>query len=344
MSIPWLLRIVSGKQKGPLAALVRALLSCLTPFYRFGVWYRNRQFDSGSREVKPVAAKVISIGNITTGGTGKTPMVIWVSKLLAGQNVSHGIVSRGYGAKDSDAPNDEALELKARLPNVPHVQNPDRVAAANRCIDEHGVSTIVLDDGFQHRRIARDLDIVLVDASNPFGYGSLLPRGLLREPISSLARADVVVITRCERVAETAIEKIKSTISAASSAPVVLCKTKATGLINEDGAEMSLEKLRKGNWFVFSAIGNQSAFEESLRQLGCNVVGCQRYRDHHNFNASDELEIFFQANQCDADSIICTHKDLVKIDKASLKMPTYALKIEIEIFEGQDELQKKILG
>ena len=161
MSIEWLLEIISGKQKGLLAALVRFLLWCLTPIYRFVVRRRNRQFDSGSRNIESVAAKVISVGNITTGGTGKTPMVVWICKFLQQRQTKVAIVSRGYGSKDG-SPNDEAMELAARLPDVPHEQNPDRVAAAKHCIDQHSAQAIVLDDGFQHRNLARDVDVVLV--------------------------------------------------------------------------------------------------------------------------------------------------------------------------------------
>lgn len=344
MNVTWLLRIVSGEERGPFAALIRAVLRGLTPFYRMGVWYRNRQFDLGSRCAEHVDAKVVSIGNITTGGTGKTPMVIWVCNLLADHNINAGIVSRGYGAKDRETPNDEAMELKARLPNVPHVQNPDRVAAANRCIAEHAVEAIVLDDGFQHRRIARDLDIVLIDASNPFGYNHLLPRGLLREPVESLARADAVVVTRCNRVDEAAIKTIKDRVSEVTSVPIALCKTKATGLIDENGNESSLEKLKADNWFVFSGIGNHTAFENSLRNLGCNVVGSKQFRDHHNFDAADAKQIFKLANHCKADSIVCTHKDLVKFKDNNLNLPSFALKIELEFVEGAEELGVRILA
>ena len=129
---------------------------------------------------------VISVGNITTGGTGKTPMVAWLARWFRNQDVRVALVSRGYRA-EAEGQNDEARELATLLPDVPHLQNPDRVAAARIAIDELETQLIILDDGFQHRRIHRDLEIVLIDALQPFGFGHVLPRGLLREPLRGLA-------------------------------------------------------------------------------------------------------------------------------------------------------------
>ncbi|QEG20533.1 tetraacyldisaccharide 4'-kinase [Mariniblastus fucicola] len=353
MSIPWLLRIVSGKQKGPAAALVRVGLWSLTPIYRFAVWFRNRQFDTGSRDITSVDAKVISIGNLTTGGTGKTPMVVWVSQLLQRNNLSVGIVSRGYGSRDDQTPNDEALELLSRLPAVPHVQNPDRVAAARSCIEKHSVDAIVLDDGFQHRRIGRDLDIVLIDASNPFGFGNVLPRGLLREPISSLKRADIVVVTRCDRVEADMVLATRRRIAAETSAPIVLARTTANSLFQhknseatttDEPTEIPIAKAHSGRWFAFSAIGNPESFEASLAELQLDVLGSIRFRDHHHFDDGDLRKIVVAAKQAGADRLVCTHKDLVKISRESIgDRPVFALKIDFEIFEGQEEIEQAIL-
>ncbi len=345
MSISSLLKIISGEQAGLLASIVRACLGCLAPLYRVAVWYRNRQFDSGSREVETVAAKVVSIGNITTGGTGKTPMVVWVCKLLQRHEIKVGIVSRGYGAKQAGSQNDEAMELESRLRSVPHIQNPDRVAAANRCIEEHTVDAIVLDDGFQHRRLGRDLDIVLIDASNPFGYGRLLPRGLLREPVSSLKRSDVVVVTRCDRVSDDRLTEIRFQIERETSSPVVCARTKAVALIQSDEEELAIEVLNAGSWFAFSAIGNPTAFENSLRELGCELVGTKQFHDHHHFD-EDELKNMAQvANANGAKRLVCTHKDLVKVGRNEIEgLPVHALKIELEVYEGSETLERLIRG
>ena len=343
MSIQWLLEIISGKRKGLLAAAVRFILWCLTPLYRFGVSSRNRKFDSGSSEIESVDAKVISVGNITTGGTGKTPMVVWICAFLQQQQTKVAIVSRGYGSKDG-MPNDEALELAARLPNVPHVQNPDRVAAARQCISEHSVEAIVLDDGFQHRKLARDLDVVLVDASNPFGHGFMIPRGLLREPVSSLNRADVVVVTRCDSVNQSQLEATRKRIANETSAPIAFAKTKATSLIQHDGSELAIEDAVSGTWFAFSAIGNPEPFEVSLSELDFNVVDAMRFRDHHHFGPDDLQRIVLAAKKSGADRIVCTHKDLVKVGATEIDgIPVFALRVDVEIVEGRDQLEAMLM-
>lgn len=340
MSIHWLLEIIAGKRNGPLAAALRFLLWCLTPIYRFVVWNRNRQFDSGSREIGSVDAKVISIGNITTGGTGKTPMVIWICEFLHRKQATAAIVSRGYGSKNG-LPNDEALELAARLPGVPHVQNPDRVAAAKQCVNENSVDVIVLDDGFQHRRLNRDLDIVLIDASNPFGYGYLIPRGLLREPVTSLKRADAIVVTRCDRVDVKKLESVRTQIERATSAPIAFARTKATMLIQSDGTEHSIAEFESENWFAFSAIGNPAAFESLLSALEFNIVESMRFRDHHHFDESELQQIASAAKQAGAQRMVCTHKDLVKLDVTEIDgIALFALRIDMEIFEGRERLEE----
>jgi tetraacyldisaccharide 4'-kinase len=344
MSIPSLLKIISGQRKGIAASAIRAGLSCLTPIYRLGVWYRNRQFDSRSRKIESVSAKVISIGNITTGGTGKTPMVVWVCQFLERQKLSAGIVSRGYGAEvDGASKNDEAMELENRLPAVPHVQNRDRVRAAQECIHDNRVDVIVLDDGFQHRRLHRDLDIVLIDASNPFGYDRLLPRGLLREPIGALCRADCVVVTRCDRVSDTGLELIRDRIESATDAPIVLSQTKASALIQFSGERSSIESLRSNRWFAFSAIGNPEAFEGSLLDSGFELVGAMQFRDHHWFTADDLEAIATEARAAGAERLVCTHKDLVKVARDQIdEIFVHALLIETDMVEGEEMFEQLI--
>ena len=190
--------LVSGQQRGLRAAAWRALLRTAETPYALAMRVRNLRYNL-TRYVHVADVPVISVGNLTLGGTGKTPLVAWIARWLRQRDVRVTIVSRGYGAERGE-PNDEALELEQRLPDVPHLQNADRVAAAHTAIEEFDCQVVVLDDGFQHRRLARDLDIVLLDACEPFGFGHVFPRGLLREPISGLKRADVVVLSRADMV------------------------------------------------------------------------------------------------------------------------------------------------
>ena len=159
--------------------MLRLLLHAAEVPYALVVGWRNRRFDRHPERVFRVAVPVISVGNLTTGGTGKTPLVEWLARWFRAAGVRVTLISRGYAA-EKGARNDEAMELEQRLPDVPHLQNPDRVQAARIAVEELDCQLIILDDAFQHRAIARDLDIVLIDATEPFGYGHLLPRGLLR--------------------------------------------------------------------------------------------------------------------------------------------------------------------
>ncbi|MEM0927420.1 MAG: tetraacyldisaccharide 4'-kinase, partial [Planctomycetota bacterium] len=204
------LRIIDGSDRRIAASVIRIGLWAASFPYRFAIGLRNRSFDRGTN-VSRVDVPVISVGNLTTGGTGKTPVVAFLAKWFRDRGVRVAIVSRGYGRGDADE-NDEALELHQRLPDVPHLQDPDRVQSARIAIEELGTQLILMDDGFQHRRLDRDLDIVLIDATCPFGHGYLLPRGLLREPTSSLARADAVLLTRSDLVEQRCLSEIEKTV------------------------------------------------------------------------------------------------------------------------------------
>ena len=188
--------LVSGRRRGVVAAALRGILAAAEVPYAWAVRRRNRRYDCGAKAIYRVDVPVISVGNLTLGGTGKTPMVEWIVRRLQAQGKKAGIVSRGYGSRQGA--NDEARELAWKLPDVPHVQDPDRVAAARRAIREFACQVLVLDDAFQHRRIGRNLDIVLLDALEPFGFEHVFPRGTLREPVEGLARADVVALSRAD--------------------------------------------------------------------------------------------------------------------------------------------------
>jgi tetraacyldisaccharide 4'-kinase len=171
--------LVSGNRRGLGASLARGVLRLVEWPYTVAVRVRNRRFDRGGRPIERVTVPVISVGNLTLGGTGKTPMVEWLCRRLRAAGLRVTIISRGYRSPDG-AVNDEAMELEQKLNDVPHVQNADRVSAAKMAIEEFECQVIVLDDAFQHRSIARDLDIVLLDSLEPFGFEHVFPRGTLR--------------------------------------------------------------------------------------------------------------------------------------------------------------------
>ncbi len=178
--------VVSGRRRGPTATLLRGVLRLAEVPYSLAMRQRNRSFESGRRPSHQVNAIVVSVGNLTLGGTGKTPMVEWLARWFIERGVRTAIVSRGYKSKPGSL-NDEGKELAQKLPAATHLQNPDRVAAAQQAIDQFACQLIILDDAFQHRRIRRNLDIVLLDALEPFGFDHVFPRGLLREPLEGLS-------------------------------------------------------------------------------------------------------------------------------------------------------------
>ncbi|TWT99080.1 Tetraacyldisaccharide 4'-kinase [Botrimarina colliarenosi] len=341
--------LVSGRRRGVGATALRGLLAVAEGPYRVGVWWRNRRYDTTPTLVQRVEVPVVSVGNVTLGGSGKTPMVKWVARRLRAEGVRVALVSRGYGSNDG-GPNDEALELEQSLPDVPHVQDPDRVAAARIAIDELAAQTIVMDDGFQHRRLARDLDIVLLDATEPFGYGRVFPRGVLREPVKSLRRADVVCLTRSDLVTDSQREAVR--LRVAALAPGALwCEsvTRPTRLVGvaesatDDSLEAPVETLRGARVAAFCGIGNPAAFRATLLALGAEVVAFVEFADHHAYIRPDVERIEREATAAAADLVVCTHKDLVKVGVATLgALPLWAVAIDAVVTHGGEELASRL--
>ena len=338
------LDLISGRRRGWLASLQRSLLQLGTVPYATVIAGRNWLFDRQLKRSHAVSVPVISVGNITAGGTGKTPMVSWLAQWLAGQDLRVTLISRGYGS-DADKPNDEALELEQRLPGVPHVLNPNRIKAAHRAIEELKSQVIVLDDGFQHRRIARDLDLVLVDATNPFGYGHLLPRGTLREPIAALRRADMIAVTRVDLVQQDSLEKLESQLAAyAPQVPRFRVAYQPQHLLNASQQQMGLSDLAGCSVAAFCGVGNPQAFRKTLEGCHCEVVDFRAFPDHHPFGPADiESLNRWLRHLHGIDAVICTHKDLVKICLDQLEeIPLWALTVQPEITSGQPALEERL--
>ncbi len=337
------MEIVSGRRQGLVASGCRAGLSLLEPFYSGVMTLRNQLFDRGWRVQSRIPVPVISVGNLTAGGTGKTPTVAWVVRTLQSFGATPAMISRGYGGQGGT--NDEKRVLDQLLPGVPHQLNPDRVAAARELTSTNAPSrpsVLVLDDAFQHRRIARDFDLVLVDCLNPWGFGHLFPRGLLREPPRSLQRASCVLLTRSDQVDEECQQGILEAIRRWTSAPVVRSTFQPTRLINALGEVRTLEQLRLQRAAAFCGIGNPLGFRRTL--TGCGVaVPDDRFRifpDHHAYQPTDCETIGQWAMSLKSECLLTTHKDLVKIPSSSLGgIPLWALQIELQFEDRSSELQ-----
>jgi tetraacyldisaccharide 4'-kinase len=280
---------------------------------------------------------VVSVGNLTLGGTGKTPCVEYLARFYRSRDVRVAILSRGYGG--AGGPNDEALVLENNLPDVPHLQGPDRVALAGVAIEELEAELLILDDGFQHRRLARDMDVVLLEATEPFGHGRLFPRGLLREPPSSLRRADAVLITRCDQASDSSVNELTHRIrSLAPGRPVVPTTHAPVAWMQHDHPDRPASAFRGRPVAAFCGIGNPEAFRRTLHDLGVDPIAVRTYPDHHAYTRADvdNLRTWARTQPADA-ALVTTQKDLVKlrVDRIG-ERDLLALRIGLEVRPGAD--------
>lgn len=334
--------VISGRRRGPAAALLRTVCSAASWGYRAGVAARNLAYDRQWKTIERVDVPVISLGNLTTGGTGKTPLTAYFGERLQAQGYRPGIVSRGYRSLD-DQSNDERLVLAQALPDVPHLQNPDRVQGAQDAIAKHGCDAILLDDGFQHRRLARDLDLVLVDATRPWGFGRLIPRGLLREPLSALKRADAVLITRCDHVSQVELGQLRRELLRWRGTEECLeVRFAVRRLCNAHGEREALPGTWPKNCLAFCGIGNPDGFQRTLTQLGIEGP-LSVFPDHHHYTEDDLARLAEQAQSISASCVLTTQKDLVKIPRRELAgRPLWALEIATEIVAGGEWLDRAL--
>jgi tetraacyldisaccharide 4'-kinase len=337
------LRLVSGESRGLCPALQRLGLRAASVPYEMVVRLRNAAYRRGWLHSERVPAPVVSVGNLTAGGTGKTPCVEYVARFYRNLDRRVAILSRGYGG--AGGRNDEALVLEENLSDVPHLQGADRVALARTAIEKLVSEILVLDDGFQHRRLNRDLDLVLIDATTPWGHGYLLPRGLLREPPISLRRADVIVLTRCDQMPAEQRERLWQTIARiAPDVPAIETTHRPVELSNSDGASAPLDVLREAPVAAFCGIGNPQAFRRSLLDLGARLNDFRVYADHHAYSRADVEELRRWANGLPAGTlVVSTQKDLVKLRLARLgDRLLWSLRIRLRVESGQDILDERL--
>ena len=335
-------RLADGSRRGPGAGLARACLALLEVPYTSVVCARNAAFDHGLLGVQTAPVPVVSVGNLTLGGTGKTPLVAWVASSCLAHGRRPAIVSRGYAAARGET-SDEAAELARILPGVPHLADRDRAAAARRAA-AHGADVVVLDDGFQHRRLARDLDIVAIDATDPFGCGRVFPRGLLREPLSGLRRARAIVLTRADEVDAERRDAILAALAVAHGArtPPVWAQARHAPqrLRTAAGREVPLDTIRGRRVVGLSGIGNPAAFRRTLSDAGAEVVEFRAFPDHHAYSTADAAAVGAAAAAAGADFVVTTLKDLVKLPHETLGgVPLVAIEVAVEFLVGGAELE-----
>lgn len=334
----------------------QSLLWPLTLPYGAAVNLRTRAYQMGLLRQKRLDGIVISVGNLTTGGTGKTPMVLWIAERLLAEGKRVGVLTRGYrgepqqvegSANDSGSPenglsSDEVQLLQNRLgERVAFGVGADRFARGSK-LAKQGVEWFVLDDGFQHLQLARDVDIVLIDATNPFGGGFLLPAGRLREPRTALARAGLIVITRSDYT-----PAIEGAIRHYSSAPIFHARPRLDSIHTISTADPSavepetpldpLKHLQNAKLFAFCGIGNPSAFVADLHSWGYPVAGSKFFPDHHRYSQRDVREIEAAMRNSGATALICTEKD--KFNLAGVHWQTanaWYCRISLEVARAED--------
>ncbi len=330
---------------GVARGVLRGVAGGAALLYRAGLFVRERAYRRWPHWARHLPCPVISIGNLTVGGTGKTPAVEWLCRELVALGKRPLIVSRGYGRRD-ELQNEEAILLAEALPKVPHRQDANRFRAAMEGIREHSPDCVVLDDAFQHWGVHRDLDIVLVDSLDPFGGEHLLPRGKLREPLSALARAQAVILTRSDAVLPRVLDGIMDRVAFYTTSSLVCAVHRPVKLCTPAGDEVGPpEKLAGQKVFLASGIGHPAAFRRTAESLGAVVVGERIYPDHYRYRSRDLDRIRQEAGRADAQVILTTEKDAVKIrfltDRGGI--PIWVLGVRFEIVKGQiDELWAKI--
>ncbi len=327
---------------------------------------RNSLYESGFFKSYSLGVPTISIGNITVGGTGKTPLVAFVAEILAEKGEKVCILTRGYGREKarervlvSDRENvlveakqagDEPFELAGKLLGKAFViADANRVSAGIWARENFGITAFVLDDAFQHQKVKRDLNIVTIDATNPFGNGKTLPSGILREPLENLKRADLIVITRANLSDE--IENLKSKIEQYNSkSPILVSENKVSNLIElkkfhaktQISSDSKIKDQRsKIKFAAFCALGNPENFFEQLQREDFNLVETEKFPDHHFYTQKDIEKIEQKALKKNADYFLTTAKDAVKLKNLKFRLPCYVVENKL-IFNNEKKLREMI--
>ena len=343
--------------------VLKLLLVLLSRFYGMLVRLRRILYDHGIFRTRRLPCGVISIGNLTVGGTGKTPMTIYLADLLKNSGYRPVVISRGYKGRaekkggvvsdrdkillGADIAGDEPFLMAQRLEGIPVLVGADRFKAGMKAVNNFFPDVIVLDDAFQHCRLHRDMDIVLIDDKSFLGNRHLLPRGILREPASSMARADLFVLTRCDGGKSRSYELLSEM---ASGKPVFKSSHEpyVCGIYNGEkaGTEVGIpldasrnfDFLKKANVFVFSGIAKNEEFLNTVESLFGRVAGVLAFDDHHRYSEPDFRRISEEAKKCAADYIVTTEKDYVKIAHR-MHSPVDIVVIGVRLSLGVEESQ-----
>lgn len=347
----YLYNLATDKYKGPVACAVKFFLFLLSLIYFIGV--RVLVFFYGFSKQR-LNCKVISVGNITLGGTGKTLLVEFIAGYLSRQGHKVAILSRGYKRKSGDSGlavtgyekmGDEAYMLSKSLKDIPVVVDADRVRCAKTAIEKYGVDTVILDDGFQQWRIAKDLEIVTIDVNNPFGNRHVLPRGILREPLSSLRMADVFILTKVGP--DISLQGTENFLRRINNKAVIFQSAhKPEGFydFNKPGELLNTDTLKGKSVTLLCGIGDPASFENLIKNLGINAGLSFRFPDHYHYTNEDLNKVINASKEKGIDAIVTTEKDMARLSGfPDCALRIYILKIKLSIINDEQEFCNGLL-
>ncbi len=365
--------VIYDRADGVMAILYGSLLYCISFIFEGIVRLRFFMYNNRIMRDAPLGCLVVVVGNLTVGGTGKTPIVEKFAKSLAARGRKVAILSRGYKSKsdsafnkiirwfthgespkprvvsdgkkillDSSIAGDEPYMLARNLSGVIVIVDKNRVRAGHYAITEFGVDTLILDDGFQYLPLRGQLQLLLVDKTNPFGNKRLLPRGILREPVSHLNRASYIFLTKSNGEDDYELEQTIRKYN--KTAEIIECAHRLRYLVEFSSTEQfELSYLKDKKIACFSAIATPESFERFLRELGAKLVLKKRFLDHHRFTDEELNDVFEKAKQAGAEFIVTTEKDSVRIDsKFKSVLPLFYTKLEIDILSGKEDFNKAV--
>jgi tetraacyldisaccharide 4'-kinase len=335
------------------------ILNFFSKGYTLVVKIRAWLYDNAFLPQFPLGCQVISVGNVTAGGTGKTPVVEILARTLTEEGRKVAILSRGYRSKkkavtetlprvvsdghrvllDSEMGGDEPYMLARNLPGVVVLVDKDRVKSGRYAISKFGCDVLVLDDGFQYRRLRHTHEIVLVDSTNPFSNGHLLPRGTLREPAAHIRRANFIFITKSNGDTEILRAKIKKLNP---KAEITECRHSPKYFKNAYSTdEIQLEDLKGKKVVALSGIASPQSFENSIMKMGATILARERFSDHYRYRPQEIIDIINNADELGADYILTTEKDAVRLPHLeNPKVPVYYMRMEIEILHGYENFKE----
>jgi tetraacyldisaccharide 4'-kinase len=357
----WVEAIWWGPSPGAAGALLLPPLGVAAGLFRLGAALRGALYDGGILSPERAGAPVVSIGNLAVGGAGKTPAAIAVGRRMLARGRRLAVLSRGYGASRTDARvvsdgervllgaaegGDEPVLVARRLPGARVLCGPRRAELARTAVEALGADALLLDDGFQHRALARDLDVVVLDAANPFGNGRLLPAGPNREPRSALRRAGLVWLSRVDQAEAGALEALRALARGATGRDPVESRHAPVDVV--DGAlarSLGVGALRGRRVLLLAGVARPGGFRRTVEGLGAAVAAEAIFRDHHRFAPSELDAVFRQADAARCDAVVTTEKDAVRIDPARASDPRLrAVRIESEVLAGGDGLDEALDG